>query len=313
GHGHDRRRRTGRSGRLRRPRRLGGFRCARRDRARRHPWYLGSDHRRRAARGPEPQHAARQATGDVLRSAPSDHGATLMSIDATTSRRTFMAGLTTLGAVMLLQGCRSAGVTPAASVAGAQRIDVHHHFGPPTYVAALTDKGIAQRPVIEWTVAKSLDDMDKAGVATAVVSITTPGMTFVDAAAGRRLARECNEYGVKLARDYPGRFGLFAAMPMPDVEGTLAEIAYALDTLKADGIGFFTSYGDKWLGDPAFTPVMEELNRRKAVAYTHPTAPNCCRSLVPDIPPAVVEYGTDTTRTIASVVFSGTAARCPDI
>src|SRR5207247_9454281 len=134
-----------------------------------------------------------------------------------------------------------------------------------------------------------LDAIDEAGAATAVVPLTPPGMTFVDAAAGRRLARECNEYGVKLARDYPGRFGLFAAMPMPDVEGTLAEIAYALDTLKADGVGFFTSYGDKWLGDPAFTPVMEELNRRKAVAYTHPTAPTCWRSLVPAMPAAVAE------------------------
>ncbi len=236
-----------------------------------------------------------------------------MSHEHANNRRTFIAGLTTLGASAVLQGCRSASPQPAASAAAPHRIDVHHHFGPPTYVAALTDKGIAQRPVIEWTVAKSLDDMDKAGVVTAVVSITTPGMTFVDPATARRLARECNEYGVKLARDHPGRFGLFAALPMPDVEGTLTEIAYALDTLKADGIGFFTSYGDKWLGDPAFTPVMEELNRRKVVAYTHPTAPNCCRNLVPDIPPAVIEYGTDTTRTIASLVFSGTAARFPDI
>ncbi|OLB12013.1 MAG: hypothetical protein AUG14_00140 [Candidatus Rokubacteria bacterium 13_1_20CM_2_68_19] len=236
-----------------------------------------------------------------------------MSHEHANNRRTFIAGLATLGAGALLQGCRSASPQPAASAAAPHRIDVHHHVGPPTYVAALADKGVQQRPVIEWTPAKSLEDMDKGGVATAVASITTPGFSFVDAATARRLARECNEYSTRLGRDYPGRFGLFAAVPMPDVDGTLAEIAYALDTLKADGVGFFTSYGDKWLGDPAFTPVMEELNRRKAVAYTHPTAPNCCRSLVPDIPPAVVEYGTDTTRTIASVVFSGTAARFPDI
>jgi len=236
-----------------------------------------------------------------------------MRIDVTSSRRTFIAGLATLGAGALLHGYRAGVLVPAASAAAGHRIDVHHHVGPPTYVAALSDKGIAQRPVIEWTPAKSLEDMDKGGVATAMASITTPGFTFVDAATARRLARECNDYGAKLARDYPGRFGLFAAVPMPDIEGTLAEIAYALDTLKADGIGFFTSYGDRWLGDPTFAPVMEELNRRKAVAYTHPTAPNCCRNLIPDIPPAVIEYGTDTTRTIASVVFSGTAARFPDI
>src|SRR5262249_26471731 len=136
---------------------------------------------------------------------------------------------------------------------------------------------------------------------------------FGDSAAARRLARECNEYAAKLAADHPGRFGVFAAMPMPDVDGSLREIAYALDTLKADGVGLFTSYGDRWLGDPAFTPLMEELNRRKAVCYTHPTTANCCHNVLPGVPAPIIEYGTDTTRTIASLVFSGTATRFPDI
>jgi predicted TIM-barrel fold metal-dependent hydrolase len=113
--------------------------------------------------------------------------------------------------------------------------------------------------------------------------------------------------------EYPGRFGLFATVPLPDVEGTLKEIEYALDTLKADGICMMTDYEGKFLGDPAFTPVMEELNRRKAVIYTHPFRNACCRSLVPDVPDPVIELGTDTSRTIASLVFSGTAARFPDI
>src|SRR5881628_3092220 len=99
-----------------------------------------------------------------------------MRIDATNRRRTFIAGLTTLGASALLHGCRSASPVPAASAASPHRIDVHHHFGPPTYVAALVDRRIAQRPVIEWTPAKSVEDMDKAGVATAVTSITIPGV-----------------------------------------------------------------------------------------------------------------------------------------
>jgi predicted TIM-barrel fold metal-dependent hydrolase len=106
---------------------------------------------------------------------------------------------------------------------------------------------------------------------------------------------------------------MFAVMPMPHVEATLREIAYALDALKADGIGLLTSYGDKWLGDPAFAPVMDELNRRRAVVYTHPTTANCCGNLIPDVPESIIEWGTDTTRTIASLVFSGTAARCRDL
>jgi predicted TIM-barrel fold metal-dependent hydrolase len=106
---------------------------------------------------------------------------------------------------------------------------------------------------------------------------------------------------------------MFAVMPMPYVDATLEEIAYTLDTLKADGIGLLTSYGDKWLGHPVFAPVLDELNRRRAVVYTHPTTANCCGNLIPDVPESIVEWGTDTTRTIASLVFSGTAARCRDV
>ena len=112
-------------------------------------------------------------------------------------------------------------------------------------------------------------------------------------------------------RIIPGRFGNFAMLPLRDAEGSLREIEYALDTLKADGIALMTSYGDKWLGDPLFLPVMEELNRRKALVYTHPTAANCCVNLVPTQQPVMIEFGTDTTRTIADIVFSGNARRFP--
>jgi predicted TIM-barrel fold metal-dependent hydrolase len=197
------------------------------------------------------------------------------------------------------------------SAAKAHRIDVHHHVAPPKYIEEM--RSLLQPPTINWTPEKSLADMDEAGVATAILSITTPGVWIGDHAHGRRVARECNEYSAKLAADHPGRFGLFAALPLPDVEGSLHEIEYGLDTLKADGIGLFTSYRDKWLGDPAFEPVMEELNRRKAVVYTHPEAPVCCRGLIPGINEAVIEYGTDTTRAIARILFTGTATRYPDI
>src|SRR5204862_4066283 len=133
-----------------------------------------------------------------------------------------------------------------------------------------------------------------AAVATALTSITTPALRFLDDAGASKVARECNEYSAKLVADGKGRFGSFAAMPMPYVDATLQEIAYALDTLKADGIGLLTSYGDKLLGDPAFAPVIEELNRRKPVVYTHPTTANCCGNLIADVPDAVIEWGTDT-------------------
>jgi predicted TIM-barrel fold metal-dependent hydrolase len=155
--------------------------------------------------------------------------------------------------------------------------------------------------------------MDRGGVAAAVVSITNPGLWFGDRAATNRLARACNEYGAKLVQDHPTRFGLFAAMPLPDVDATLKEIEYAYDTLKADGIGLLTSYEDIWLGNPMFRPVMEELHRRRAVVHVHPTAANCCRNLDYGLGPGTIEYGTDTTRALIGVTFSGDAARFPNI
>jgi predicted TIM-barrel fold metal-dependent hydrolase len=208
----------------------------------------------------------------------------------------------------------AAGARSGQSTANAtkpHRIDVHHHVAPPKYIEEM--RALLQPPTLNWTPEKSLADMDEAGVATSILSITTPGVWIGDHAQGRRVARECNEYSARLAADHPGRFGLFAALPLPDIEGSLREIEHGLDTLKADGIGLFTSYRDKWLGDPAFEPVMAELNRRKAVVYTHPEAPVCCRGLIPGINEAVIEYGTDTTRAIARILFTGTATRFPDI
>lgn len=189
---------------------------------------------------------------------------------------------------------------------------MHHHHTPPAYLLAVLARGIVG-PMRRWTPSKSIEDMDKGGVATAVTSITAPALRFLSARWARRVARACNDYSAKLVSDRRGRFGMFAVMPMPDIDGTLAEIAYALDTLKADGIGLLTNYGDRWLGDPAFAPVMEELNRRKAVVYTHPASVTCCTNLIPDVPEAVIELATDTSRAIASLVFSGTAARYPDM
>ena len=225
------------------------------------------------------------------------------------SRRNFLAG----GVAALGLGTTQ-GRPALAQAQPRSRIDVHHHYLPPFHrETLLKNRGGAGLP--DWSVQMSLDDMDKAGVATAVVSAVQPGVWFGDNEAARKLTREVNEYGARMVADHPGRFGLFAAIPLPDPEGSLKEIAYALDTLKADGIGLFTSYQDKYLGDPAFVPVYEELNRRKAAVYVHPVTPDCCRALVKGIPPGTIEYATDSTRTISSLIFgeAGSAFRFPDI
>jgi predicted TIM-barrel fold metal-dependent hydrolase len=231
------------------------------------------------------------------------------------SRRQVMTSLVAFAASAAV-GAPAVRAQPAAPP---RIIDTHHHFFPPAYLeplAAWNDKAAVpgQTPIQRaWTVARAIDDMDRNGVATAVLSISTPGIWFGEAEAARKMARICNDYGAELARAHPGRFGLFASVPMPDVEGTLREIEYAFDVLKADGIGFMTSYGDKWPGDPMFAPVFEELNRRKTIAYFHPLAPNCCAGmLVPGVTGSPVEYLFDTTRAVISLLVNGRFARLKD-
>jgi predicted TIM-barrel fold metal-dependent hydrolase len=198
-------------------------------------------------------------------------------------------------------------------MAAPHRIDCHHHFVPPAYKAEILKKQPMQPVMEKWTVQGSIADMDKAGTQTAIVSITTPGIHFGSDAAARHLTRLCNDYAVEIARDHPGRFGLFAALPWPDVDGSLEEVAHALDTLKADGIGLYTSYGDTWLGHASFAPLFEELNRRKAIVYVHPVCAPCVKDLLPDVNESVVEYGTDTTRAIVNLLATGSLARWPNI
>jgi predicted TIM-barrel fold metal-dependent hydrolase len=229
------------------------------------------------------------------------------------SRRKFLGGMAAVGASLLISG----GYSWAQKTAGPRRIDVHHHFIPEAYLAfqRAHNRGRGDNP---WTLAQDLDDMDKNETATALVSITTPGFGFGEKEEVRKVARECNEAAAKLCSDHRGRFGSFATIPLRDTEGALHELEYALDTLKADGVGVYSDYGDVWLGNALFAPVYEELNRRKVVVYAHPTSPNCCSNLsvaqdgVPN-EGAMIEFGTDTTRTIASLIFSGTTMRYPNI
>ena len=190
---------------------------------------------------------------------------------------------------------------------------MHHHYTSPALLAMMKGRRTHQTFNEEWTVTKSLDAMEKGGVATAVVSTSDPGVWFGDYDAAAALARNCNEYQARMASDHPGRFGMFTTLPMPDVDMTLKEIAYGMDVLKAQGVGMLTSYAGKYLGDPAFTPVMEELNRRRAVVFVHPLSVNCCSGLIPGVPDQVVEYNTETSRTIASLIFSGTSGRFPGV
>ncbi len=229
------------------------------------------------------------------------------------SRRQFLSALAAGGAAALLPQ----GLLAQHGSSRGGLVDIHAHLFSPAYrgrVGKITGNARSDPALLNWTPARALEDMDKNGIATAIVSIAVGGISFNQPGEeARTLARANNEYGAQMARDYPGRFGLFASLPLPDQDGSLKEIAYAFDALKADGIALTTNYGDKWPGDPAFAPVLEELNRRRAVVFVHPISPNCCTRLIPGVPPAWIEYDFDTSRAIVSLLVNGAFTRFPNI
>lgn len=229
-------------------------------------------------------------------------------------RRGFLTSLLATGAALALPGCAVTSKNAEAPAVGKRAlIDVHHHVWAPNFLKELEARKLAEPPARNWSLNKTLDDMAQAGVTYTLTSPTTPAASFGDVQTMRTMARISNEYGAQLARDYPQKFGFFATLPMLDVEGALLEIAYSVDVLKANGIAMLTSYNGKWLGDKAFAPIMDEINRRKLIVYTHPSNTQCCANLQEGVPGSTIEFATDTTRTITSLLFSGTSLRCPDI
>jgi predicted TIM-barrel fold metal-dependent hydrolase len=207
------------------------------------------------------------------------------------------------------------GASAAGPSTRSRRIDVHYHPMVPDWVdtvaATLPPSFLARARA--WTPEGAISEMDANGIDVAVCSISSPGTWFGDVTRGRSLTRACNEYMAGMVRKHPSRFGMFAALALRDVEGSLSEIAYAFDVLKADGIGIATSYDDKWIADPLFAPVFEELNRRKAVVYVHPTAANCCRKVMPGIPAVLLEYPVDTSRSILQWILTKSSQLYPNV
>src|SRR5262245_4891724 len=197
-----------------------------------------------------------------------------------------------------------------------QRIDVHHHFLPPDFVAELARQGAKWTggpPIPEWNISIAREVMARNGIAAAVAS-TVPATYWGDTAAAARLSRHVNEYAARIVQDDPAHFGFFASLPLPDTAAALSEIEYALDVLKLDGVQLMSSFGLQYPGDPAFEEVFQELERRKAIVHIHPSTvvPG---SIVPklSIPWGIVEFVLDTTRAVTNLLMSGTFERYPSI
>ncbi len=197
-----------------------------------------------------------------------------------------------------------------------RKIDVHHHILPHFYVDALEEMGVEEaggRAFPPWTPQDSISLMDKYGIKAAVTSISAPGIYFGDPKKARVLARRCNEYSANLKRDYPGRFGALAVLPLPDVEGSLREVEFSLDSLRLDGVILLTSAGERYLGDSDFDELFAELDRRDAVVFIHPHMPPKVKRPRHVLPGSLLEFVFETTLAVSNLLFSGTLERCPHI
>jgi predicted TIM-barrel fold metal-dependent hydrolase len=196
------------------------------------------------------------------------------------------------------------------------RIDVHHHFLPPDFVQYLGEQRIdwtggPQIPV--WNPDIARETMERNGIAQAVASVI-PSPFWGDAAQAARWARHSNEFAARIAHDDPTRFGVFATLPLPDVNAAMRELEYAYDTLGVDGVILFASTGNQYLGDSAYEELFQELERRKAIVFIHPnTAPPGSEVPKLKLPYGLVEFVMDTSRAVANLLFNGVLERYPSI
>jgi 6-methylsalicylate decarboxylase len=196
-------------------------------------------------------------------------------------------------------------------------VDVHAHFLTDSYVRQATaaghehPDGMGRWPT--WSVETHLELMDRNGIDTAVLSMSSPGVHFGDDAIARRLAREVNEDAATVAAEHPGRFGFFASLPLPDVDAALDEIGYAIDDLGADGVVLMTNADGRYLGGKGLEPVFAELDRRGTVVFLHPTSPVCWEQSALGRPRPMIEYVFDTARTVTDLLMSGVLERHPDL
>jgi predicted TIM-barrel fold metal-dependent hydrolase len=199
------------------------------------------------------------------------------------------------------------------------RIDVHAHFLPAFYREALIEAGLSQpdgiRELPAWNVDGAIAAMDRLNIGTAMLSISSPGVDIGHGGRARSLARSLNDEARRLCETYPGRFGSFAIVPLPNVDDAIAEACYALDILQADGVVLETNHDGVYLGDPLLEPLYVELNRRKAVIFIHPTSPACacCARHTDRYPQPAMEFMFETTRSVVDMVLSGVLNRFPDL
>jgi len=190
------------------------------------------------------------------------------------------------------------------------RIDIHHHALSADVIELMRERGLPM-PSQQWRLNDTLELMDANEIETSVISNVIPCDVLGDATQAHRLARQVNEAAADVVNTHPNRFGFFAVLPLPHMDLALAEAAYALDELRADGVVLLPHGGDHYLGAPLFDPLFAELNRRRAVVLVHPL--DLPQGSAPGVPSVYADYLLDTTRAAINLITSGTLARCPHV
>lgn len=194
-----------------------------------------------------------------------------------------------------------------------RRIDVHHHVVPPPYAEWLRGRGseAGGLPIPSWSEEEALHLMDRHEIEMSIMSVSTPGAHLGDDEEARRIAREVNEFAADVVARNPGRFSFFATLTLPDVEGSIAEASYCLDTLKPDGVALLANTQGEYLGAPEQEALAAELDRRSAVVFVHPSflpGPG-----VTGLPAFAVDFLLDTTRAATNLVRNGVLQRYPNL
>lgn len=201
--------------------------------------------------------------------------------------------------------------------ANPRRIDVHHHLQPPKFIEYLNEHyphWTGGPPIPNWSVPIAREVMERNGIAAAVASVVPSVYWGGDIKGAIKWATYCNEFSARVVHDDPRHFGALATLPLPDTKAACKELEYAMDQLGLDGVILWASNGNQYLGDPDFEELMAELNRRDAVVLIHPnTFPPGSDAFKTPVPFGLVEFMADTTRAVASLLFSGTLERYPRI
>ncbi|MFB8004984.1 amidohydrolase family protein [Nocardia sp. NPDC056000] len=195
------------------------------------------------------------------------------------------------------------------------RIDVHQHMIPPVYAEALRSHGITVaggRELPVWSPREAIDTMAGSGIGSAILSVSTPGTTFLsDSAEAAKLARAANDYAAELAAGAPETFGFFATVPLPDVAAAAEEAARALDDLSADGVVLLGNSRGTYLGEEGQDALFRVLDERAAVAFVHPG--DLPGPTVPGVLPFAADFLLDTSRAAYLLVRNGIRQQYPNI